>query len=825
MANKKIELKFDFDSKDVEIVSDKVLTLTEQIRILKKELQKTEEGTESFDILKNKLNDTQDDLERVNAKSREFFGTLQLIPGPIGEIASKINGAISLMKTFSGFTFKDIKASVAALVKDFGDIASNIGRVTGITKIYTIVNQALSKSFVAVGVGEAAATAGARAFAAALTATGIGALVVLIGTAVSALMSYANAAEDAAKKQQELNDAQDRMAKETLDVELGFVKRITELDKAKAKARGASNEELYKLDKQGLELRLASQKRYFKDLSNEYGEDGRKATQTIKDTENDIKVLEANYQAEQLKERQQAAEKSSQLAKQSAQKREQIEKELQNKVKQYVKEGYESKEKTREVELENAKKQFQELEAELKKNKKSTVEITTAYNLIIEKINKDYDDKDLKRQQEKDTAIVELEASRVAKSKNNVEDLKKVTELAYQDEIKNFKGSAEEKELIRLKYVKIVEDGEKAIRDRRVKGLQLELEQTNGNATEQIRITAQLQEELKNTEGLSANERFQTQKGYQDNLLQLLDTSYSNQKATIETNYDEFKRFDTQYYDDQRVALEKYATDLKSAYDKGTITKEQFTQRDKQLAQARKDINKQEVASNQEKTKLIGDALGQLSTIIGQDTTAGKAFAIAKATIDTYQSAVAAYKSLAGIPVIGPALGAIAAAAAVASGIATVKKIVAVQIPSAPANTGGNATQTTPAGPGERPIVSANATAPVGKAQGGLVRGPGGAFSDSIPAMLSDGEFVVNSRSSRIFQPLLQSINDAGNLPGFAVGGVVSKQSRPQQDNTETLINAIQESFGTTPIRTYVTAADISNQQQFDRVIKSRSLI
>ena len=63
MANKKIELKFDFDSKDVEIVSDKVLTLTEQIRILKKELQKTEEGSESFEILKNKINDTTDDLD------------------------------------------------------------------------------------------------------------------------------------------------------------------------------------------------------------------------------------------------------------------------------------------------------------------------------------------------------------------------------------------------------------------------------------------------------------------------------------------------------------------------------------------------------------------------------------------------------------------------------------------------------------------------------------------------------------------------------------------------------------------------------------------
>jgi hypothetical protein len=91
--------------------------------------------------------------------------------------------------------------------------------------------------------------------------------------------------------------------------------------------------------------------------------------------------------------------------------------------------------------------------------------------------------------------------------------------------------------------------------------------------------------------------------------------------------------------------------------------------------------------------------------------------------------------------------------------------------------------------------------------------------------MLSDGEFVVNSRSTKIFQPLLTSINESGNLPGFAVGGQVSKQNRPQQDNTETLINAIQQSFGDQPIRTYVTATDISNQQQFDRVIKSRSLI
>jgi hypothetical protein len=422
-------------------------------------------------------------------------------------------------------------------------------------------------------------------------------------------------------------------------------------------------------------------------------------------------------------------------------------------------------------------------------------------------------------------AMIQLEIDKANTSK---EELKFILDARMQEELSNLELGEAQKEAIRAKYAKQLKDAiDKDIkdnRDKRIKSLQDELVDKQGNVEEQIRITAELQSEIKNAEDLSVKERFDLQKGYQDNLLSLLDTSYANQKATIESNYGDFKRFDSQYYEDQRQALEKNQTDLRAALDKGTITKEQYTSRDRQLAQARKEINKQEVASNQEKTRLIGDALGQLSSIVGQDTTAGKAFAIAKATIDTYQSAVAAYKSLAGIPVIGPALGAIAAAAAVASGIATVKKIVAVQVPSAPSNAGGNATQTTPAGPGERPLVNVSAT-PVGRRQGGLVRGPGGEISDSIPAMLSDGEFVVNSRSTRMFQPLLQSINDSANLPGFAVGGMVSKQNRPQQDNTETLVNAIQQSLGDTPIRTYVTATEISNQQQFDRVIKSRSLI
>ena len=47
-------------------------------------------------------------------------------------------------------------------------------------------------------------------------------------------------------------------------------------------------------------------------------------------------------------------------------------------------------------------------------------------------------------------------------------------------------------------------------------------------------------------------------------------------------------------------------------------------------------------------------------------------------------------------------------------------------------------------------------------AEGGFVSGPGGPTSDSIPARLSDGEFVVNARATSRFRPQLEAINGGG---------------------------------------------------------------
>ncbi|MDI9256326.1 hypothetical protein [Flavobacterium sedimenticola] len=59
-------------------------------------------------------------------------------------------------------------------------------------------------------------------------------------------------------------------------------------------------------------------------------------------------------------------------------------------------------------------------------------------------------------------------------------------------------------------------------------------------------------------------------------------------------------------------------------------------------------------------------------------------------------------------------------------------------------------------------------------ATGGKVVGPGTGTSDSIPAMLSNGESVINAKSTSMFGPLLSWINQVGGGKKFASGGMVS---------------------------------------------------
>jgi lambda family phage tail tape measure protein len=66
-----------------------------------------------------------------------------------------------------------------------------------------------------------------------------------------------------------------------------------------------------------------------------------------------------------------------------------------------------------------------------------------------------------------------------------------------------------------------------------------------------------------------------------------------------------------------------------------------------------------------------------------------------------------------------------------------------------------------------------NTGGPVGHyADGGAIAGSGTGTSDSIPAMLSNGEYVINAASTKKYRSLLDSINH-GRMSHFATGGPV----------------------------------------------------
>ena len=78
-------------------------------------------------------------------------------------------------------------------------------------------------------------------------------------------------------------------------------------------------------------------------------------------------------------------------------------------------------------------------------------------------------------------------------------------------------------------------------------------------------------------------------------------------------------------------------------------------------------------------------------------------------------------------------------------------------------------------------------------ATGGLVTGEGGPTDDKIWAKLSNGESVINAKSTKMFAPVLSAINQAGGgnpIPKLAGGGVVSVDTNSvMNSSTQTAYN------------------------------------
>ena len=106
---------------------------------------------------------------------------------------------------------------------------------------------------------------------------------------------------------------------------------------------------------------------------------------------------------------------------------------------------------------------------------------------------------------------------------------------------------------------------------------------------------------------------------------------------------------------------------------------------------------------------------------------------IAQTVIDTYASATGAFNSLVGVPIVGPVLGGIAAAAAVAGGLANIKNIKSQKFEGASATGGSVPSGGGQGGGGGTPNTSIGSITPIGQLAEGSVRTP--QFNQSQPAI------------------------------------------------------------------------------------------
>ena len=588
MADETVEIDV-----NVEVKSD-ILPTIAQLKDLKRQLKETSDP-EEFARLQRQIDDTTEAIGAARVGAGNFFDVLGKLPGPIGFIGGQAAGLISSLKQFGQIKFSDLAQSFTELKNDFVDIAKGFGNLTGLTKVYTTVTSASARALQFFGVSTQTATVAARGFAAAistlLAASGLILLVGLIEAGSAAWNYYTTSAERAEEQQKQLNDALLRGAQAALDAETKYVKRSGDLLLAQAKARGTSAAGIYKIEQQNRELLLASQTRYYNELKNKDSKEAVDAVNAIKDTQNEIAIATANFQADQV-QRAAAGARATQ--------------------------------------------------EELRR--------------IAEEDKKAFDD-------------------RMA---------------AYQKEMDEFYE-----------------------RRKKMQGVQI-----------------MTQKELRELDRQDAEEKAKKQKEDDDKRIATqMDTMSKITNFTL-------------------LAIQKQTdANKKGAEDQDKIGKW---------------LNSEEKKRLDEKIQAVEATLQVVAGLIDQQSVAGKAVAVALTLIDTYQAATAAYKATVGIPVVGPTLAPIAAAAAIAAGLATVKKIVSTKIPSA-------------------------------KDAGGSVPG-GGAASTSAPAF---------SQPTISAPQIGATANQQGQLAGIVAGALDRNNSEGR------------------PIRAYVVGNDVTSEQQLQRRLRT----
>lgn len=222
-----------------------------------------------------------------------------------------------------------------------------------------------------------------------------------------------------------------------------------------------------------------------------------------------------------------------------------------------------------------------------------------------------------------------------------------------------------------------------------------------------------------------------------------------------------------------------------------TETEEQYNSRvinaKKSVADAKQAINKASLKNEQAYSKAmasVGEGIISVIDAIGESdknfAKLSKIITLAKIAIDTGKAISAGIANAMELPYP-------ANLAAVATTVATVLANIATAVST---------------------VKSANF------AEGGKVHGPGTGTSDSVPANLSNGEFVMTAKATKLFEPLLTVMNSIGAGVPISTRGAYER-AESAESLTDSFAQAAQE------IKPVVSVVEITEAQDRVKMIEN----
>ena len=195
----------------------------------------------------------------------------------------------------------------------------------------------------------------------------------------------------------------------------------------------------------------------------------------------------------------------------------------------------------------------------------------------------------------------------------------------------------------------------------------------------------------------------------------------------------------------------------------------------------KKKLNDYEVQQEQAKLQAISTITGSLSSLFDTLGENNRAFAILSKTLALAEIAINTGKAIAAGTAQAMSVPFPANLVAIATTIATVMANITTAI---------------------------NTVKSAKFATGGLVTGPGTGTSDSIPAMLSNGESVMTARTTSMFAPILSSFNQMGGGVPISVA-----ESSNQTLGEDMLARSIQKGMaGIRPVVSVEEITQVSNR-------------